>query len=109
MKLQIDTQNKTITIVEDVKLQELNEFIRLAIPESELGNWKINASKEVIQSQPIIIEKWREQPWGRWYPWWECPGTIPNPIWYEVTITNQGTGTVDIPFNNNTNFTVELR
>jgi len=106
MKLQIDTQTKTITIIEEVKLQELNDFIRLAIPESEWNSWNINSSKEIVQTNPLVIERWREQPWGRWYPWWNQPSTT-EPGWYEVTVTN-GTGRVDIP-GNNTCFVVDLK
>ncbi len=116
MKLQIDTQNKTITIVEDVKLQELNEFIRLAIPESELSNWKITTSKEVIQTPPIVIEKWKERPWNEYYPWWENPwhdgtGTYKPRIWYNTNITLTGTSQIvaDDYISIPKTFTVELR
>ena len=106
MKLQIDTLTKTIGILENVTIKELNEFIRLAIPESEWDHWKINTVKELVPNVPIIIDRWREQPWGRHYPWWEQPATLPNPIWYEV---NTGTGAYDVHPPYTTCFTVELK
>lgn len=107
MKLQIDTKEKTIGIVEDVTIQELNEFIRLAIPESEYGNWKIKNNQEINTNPPIfpiVIEKWREKQWNEYYPWWENPySTLPR-IWY-----GDSTGTPVNPYPSNTCFTVELK
>jgi len=106
MKLQIDTQTKTIGILENVTIKELNEFIRLAIPENEWEHWKLTTIKELVPNVPIIFDRWREQPWKRWYPWWEQPTTLPNPVWYEI---NTGTDVYDVNPPHTTCFIVELK
>lgn len=108
MKLQIDTKEKTIGIVEDVSIQELNDFIRLAIPESEYENWKIKTIREIIQSPPIIIEKWREKQWNDYHPWWENPHPQLPKIWYGTTNPWNGNELISPQFNN-TCFMVELK
>jgi len=108
MKLQIDTKEKTIGIVEDVTIQELNEFIRLAIPESEYGNWKIRVLFNIPLTTPIVIEKWKEKQWNEYYPWWENPyPTRHTDIWFGVN--DPRTRDSISPQYVNTCFTVELK
>ena len=67
MKIQLDTEAKTVTIEETVSLNEFINFIKNILPNS----WKQYYLKVSVINNwayPIVIEK------GNWpTPYWECP------------------------------------
>jgi len=81
MKIQIDTNEKTLTIEQDLKISELIEVLNKLFPD---GEWKEYTLKtEIINNwtYPIYIERYPSCP-GYWktifpYPWY--------PITYDTT------------------------
>lgn len=70
MKIQLDTENKTIKIEEEVNLNELVEMVKKLLPD---GEWQIYKLEPMIQNNylnlPTILPI---QPYNP-SPWWEYP------------------------------------
>lgn len=78
MKLQINTEQKSITINENVNAHQLFELLKTWFPKGEWKKWTITS--EVITnaiSYPQYV-----------YPWWEYQ---PYKIWYGDTVTTGDT------------------
>jgi len=74
MKLQLDTQNKTIKVDEDVNLGDLVKHLDKLLPkDSPFGHWKeyqIQTNTIINNySNPIIIDQWKYPT----SPWWTSP------------------------------------
>lgn len=72
MKIQINTENKSISVLDDVNLNELMENLQKLFPNGEWKEYKLEKLIETsyIPSTPIIInDRW----WRRTnpYPWIE--------------------------------------
>jgi hypothetical protein len=80
MKVTVDYEKKEISVNDDeVKLSDFLEILKRLIPERDMVYWTLKQRDPVIvNSNPIIIEKWREIP------------TYPNKpqVWYG---TNENT------------------
>lgn len=72
MKLQLDTNTKTIRIEESVNLGELTEMLAKILPK-DWKDYKIETTVIQNYAAPIIIE--RHRPY-RTLPWWECQPTV---------------------------------
>lgn len=63
MKITIDTIRKKVVIIEDCPVNELNDFLKKAIPHKELKDYQIE-SAPVLTGQPLI---WPLQPYEPYY------------------------------------------
>lgn len=72
MKIQIDTQAKTIRLEQGANLSDLFDFLENIFPNGEWGEYTLEANT-VIQSwgNPIVIEKHVLQPVYHGPYWWE--------------------------------------
>ena len=80
MKFKIDTENKTLTLLEEVSYKELAEFM-FDFVGKDSGEWKVGfepATTFVTTPAPIIVEPWPYIPTYPSYP----PN---NPIWHSST------------------------
>ena len=84
MKLQLDTDKKTIKIDESVKLTKLMQVVKKLLPNGEWQDFTL-ITNTVIEhwSSPIIYKEYYPTPN---YYWWQQP-------WYNPTYINVGTGT----------------
>lgn len=84
MKIQINTEEKTVVLIDDVKLTDLIAFLGDDYPQ-----WTIKRTTEVLWSNPSIIYKDR-----RPYTWpWQDPyyitcGTITTSL-YNVDVRDE--------------------
>ncbi len=94
MKIQLDYDNKTVSIEDNVDLGDFVDKIRKVLP--DWREWKLETKTEIVWSnpRPIIIDD---------YPYWQRPYTWP-------TITVDGTGNGwSIGYDNNTKVQYELQ
>ena len=68
MKLQIDTQNKTIKLAEDVKFNELIKVLNKLFPKGEWKEWTLDCNTVLTWSTyPVITyPSWQEI--NQWVP-----------------------------------------
>lgn len=68
MKIQLDTENKTIKVEEAVSLGELTETLKRLLPNGEWKSFKLETHTQINWTpNPIVI---KEYPRYRTYPWW---------------------------------------
>lgn len=66
MKIQIDTQAKTIKLEQSAKLSELNELLEKFLPNGEWKEYTLETNTIINNwAAPIIIDRWR--PWHNPY------------------------------------------
>lgn len=91
MKLQIDTNLKTITIEETIELGELYELLNTMFPNFEWKDYLLVPVRTIQSWKDPVTIPWNPQPWINppytpIYPW-VSPGTT-NPMpWSFPTIT----------------------
>lgn len=74
MKIQLDTQNKTITIEEDVNLHDFYEQLNGLLPGGIWREYTLKVTKITEWKDPITIpdpwiqQPWQQQPWSNPYP-----------------------------------------
>lgn len=66
MKLQVNTEEKTIVLEESIELDKLFETVKKLFPENEWKKYKLEP--KIIQSwnNPIVIDRFPTYP----LPWW---------------------------------------
>ena len=79
MRLQLDTDNKTITLEEDVKLGKLTDTLESLLPNGRWAEFTLLRNTVVNWQSPIIIEKYPE-PTPYWQPWINYPNGTGAPI-----------------------------
>lgn len=101
MKIQLDTNNKTILIEEDVNLHELYETLNSILPDGKWREFTLKMTKIREWKDPIIINP---------NPYSPQPNT-PSPyppnypqIWYTNTSSNSNTDLNNGIYNIRTNF-----
>lgn len=73
MRIQLDTDKKTIKIEEDVLLEKLIETLERFLPKGEWKKFTLEVNAKIYQwNEPIII---RQYPYT---PWWESPWICSN-------------------------------
>lgn len=88
MKIQIDTDVKTIKVMEDVKLTDLIKAIKNLFPNDEWLEYKLETNTVIHNwNYPIIVNPYSHRP----HPWW----------W-------QGATSCATPNNHNTVFNLEV-
>lgn len=128
MKIQIDTENKTIAIEEDVLLHDFYEQINGLLPGGLWREFTLKVTKITEWKDPIVIDRppLREEPQPHTQPWnpinpnFPWSPTITDPygypqIWYTTTTDNTGRPVVrggdynnDVKLNNGL-FNVEFK
>lgn len=74
MKVQLDTEHKTIKLEKDVKLSKLVEFLESILPDGKWKEFTLETNTTIQQwSSPIVI---REYPRPYYGPWWGTPYTM---------------------------------
>lgn len=68
MKLQLDTNTKTIRLEETVNLGDLQDMLGKILPNNEWRQYKLEMAVIKEWSNPVIIERYRDRPF---YPWWQ--------------------------------------
>jgi hypothetical protein len=81
MKIQLDFEEKKLTVEDNVNIGELVEKIKHFLPDWK--KWTLETKTQVIWNNPIYIDRY-------WQPWWEI-----SPPYYS-------TGTARYDGNNNT-------
>lgn len=85
MKIQLDTNSKTIKLDESVNLGELQEVLEKILPNNKWKNYKLETNTIINNwSNPIVIDRYPYNP----YPWWS---TQPYVVTNEVTYNPQDT------------------
>lgn len=70
MKVQLDTEHKTVKLEKDVKLSKLVDLLEGLLPDGKWKEFTLETNTTIQQwSQPIIIRETR--PYA--YPWWGVP------------------------------------
>lgn len=92
MKLQIDFDNKTITLDSQVEVLKLMSKLHTMIP--DLEGWKLNSSKIANWYNPIVIDT-------RPNDWWPSPLYYSNPVFgtSNAADTNLPLGVVNYELN----------
>ena len=76
MRLQLDTDAKTIKLMDNVKLSELFEKLEKILPNGEWKKFTLETSTSITQwSFPTIIKEYPAYPS---YPWYYSTGTNLN-------------------------------
>jgi hypothetical protein len=93
VKIQLDTENKTITIEEDINLHDFHEQINILLPGGLWREFTLKVGKIKKWEDPIVVDPYKppniDQPWNPVQP-------NPNPypgypqIWYTTTTDNIG-------------------
>ena len=94
MKIQLDTDNKTITIEEDVNIYEFYEQINGILPGGVWREFTLKVTKITEWKDPITLphtSPFNPDPWT--IP--NTPGTLDNPIWYTTNTDVNATVGVD--------------
>lgn len=98
MKIQIDTNQKTVTVEDSINFKELFETLEKLFPDKEWEKYSLKS--QVIQNwnYPIVIERERRHFW-------------PNPIWMVdfSTAPKYGSGIQNETFGNSGIFNLELK
>jgi hypothetical protein len=81
MKLQLDTDNKTIKIDESVKLTKLMQVVKKLLPNGEWQDFTLITNTTIQHwSSPVIYKEYYPTPS---YPWWQQPWYSPvYPMYY---------------------------
>jgi len=72
MKIQLDYDNKTITLEDNVNLGEFVDKVKKILP--DFKEWKLNTQTVIDWVNPITVPYIPYVPY-RAYPWWEWAGT----------------------------------
>lgn len=91
MKIQLDTNAKTIKLEESVNIGELQELLEKFLPNGQWKEFKLETSVIHNWSNPIVIDRYVNRPL---YPWWEA-----NQITYRHD-TNLNDGIYCLSINN---------
>ena len=102
MKLQIDTKEKTISVLEKVNLNELYENLKKLLPQGEWKDFSLEVNAQIIWTNPIVINPYIPvNP----YPWYN-PTYVTAEVassTYDIGISygsdyilNEGTYNIDI-------------
>lgn len=75
MKLQLDTQNKTVKIEGTVNLEELFETLKRFLPKGEWKQFSLEANTTIEWVNPITVPYYPYYPLNP-YPWWDSPYRI---------------------------------
>ena len=78
MKIQIDTDRKTLRIEGDVYVTEFIAKVKSLFPNGKWKEYKLETNVEIVWSNPIYLGGWSDKP----YPWI-----------YPVTYTNTDAST----------------
>lgn len=70
MKIQLDFDNKIITLIEPIKVEDLIETLDKILPNPK--EWEIHIDTKVNWINPIIIKETPYRP----VPWWDQQPTI---------------------------------
>lgn len=71
MKIQLDTDNKTIKIEDSVNLGDFINYIKKILPHGEWKDFKLEVNTIISWVNPIVIEPYK--PYSPYYPWpWYC-------------------------------------
>jgi len=91
MKIQIDTNEETIAVEQDVKISEFLKALKKLFPNGEWKNYTIKTETIIHWTNPIVYDRWPYPyyPWRQpWEPWTTWDGTLEvNPT---DTITTYG-------------------
>ena len=98
MKIQLDTENKTIVIEEDINLHDFHEQINLLLPGGLWRDFTLKVGKIKKWGDPIVVDPQPSpninQPWNP-----VQPNTNPYPgypqIWYTTTTDTIGRPVVE--------------
>ena len=76
MEIQINTNEKTIAVEQDVKIDEFLKAIRKLFPNNEWKEYTLKTETIIKWTNPIIYERW-DYPYYPWYtpttePWTIC-------------------------------------
>jgi hypothetical protein len=98
MKIQIDTDARTITLEEEVKLGEFFRIMEQLMPNGEWEHFKLKTSIIVVNqnTQPIIVERYApnvEHVVEPNYPWYTTTGGTDNTV-TNVALTSVSSDTV---------------
>jgi hypothetical protein len=100
MKIQLDTENKTITIEESVNLHDFFEQINSILPGGVWREYSLQVTKITEWRDPITVphSPTNPDPWVN--PWttpnlptidpWTSPDTTGNPLYPQVWYTTDG-------------------
>jgi len=93
MKIQLDTTNKTITIEEDINLNDFMEKINILLPGGEWREFTLKMTKITEWRDPIVVPNTAPTTTPTFPNPWETPNPwTPNQPWYtwtEVVNNNQ--------------------
>ena len=90
MKIQLDTENKTITIEEDIKLHDFHEQINTLLPGGLWREFTLKVGKIKKWKNPIVVNPPNTtQPWNPVQPN-ENPYPGYPQIWYTTNTDNVG-------------------
>lgn len=73
MKLQLDTENKTIKLENVVNVKELIDILKKLLPNGEWKNFTLETNVAIYWSNLIYIEPYKIHPT---YPWYGTTGTV---------------------------------
>jgi hypothetical protein len=83
MKLQLDTQAKTIKFEESEKLGKLVAIIQKMLPDDEWKDYTLIPQIITNWANPIIVQRWDDYPWVR--PSWN-QNVIPEITCYNLEV-----------------------
>lgn len=88
MKIQIDTNLKTIKVEEKVNMKEFMSAVKKLFPEEKWEEYSLETSTIINWSSPIYVEPYR--PWVQPYPWINyCNGSsMEEGLKYNNTVTS---------------------
>lgn len=69
MKLQLDTAEKTIKVLEDVSLDALVKVLNGILPNGEWKKYKLQMNVTVTWGYPIYVDRWWWEGKPHTYPW----------------------------------------
>lgn len=70
MKLQIDTENKTIKLDHSVNLEEFFDKVDALFPEDEWRDYTLETDVAFPWTNPIVIRDLQPPVYPHPYPWW---------------------------------------
>lgn len=80
MKLQLDTNSKTIKLEESINLGEFQELLEKILPNDQWKEYKLETNTTISWQSPIIIDRYNPAPY---YPWWSPqPYVVTNEVIY---------------------------
>ncbi len=79
MRIQLDTNQKTIKVEESVNLDEFMKAVKKLFPNNEWKEYRLETNTIINWTYPIVYEPYKV------YPWWETnPYISPGTITYKV-------------------------